>query len=78
MRAPERPIILDLAGDELAQLDDWIAAGSSPEQSRAEAVREILLTALELRGRRKMQADRLSSADNAFAAHLRSKGFLPE
>jgi hypothetical protein len=59
------------------QLDEWIAGGPKPGQSRSEATREILLTALEVRARRKERADRVSAADDAFAAHLKSKGFLP-
>ncbi len=78
MSTPERLMTLKLTAQELAQLDDWIAVGSDPEQPRAEAVREILLAALKLRERRKERADRLIEADDAFAAHLRSKGFLPD
>ncbi|MBM0203964.1 hypothetical protein JNW90_13225 [Micromonospora sp. STR1s_5] len=76
--ASEWPITLELTASELAQLDGWIAIGLSPEQSRVEAVREIVLAALGVREQLEEQADRRSMADDAFAAHLRSKGFLPE
>jgi hypothetical protein len=74
----KRNITLDLTAEELARLDEWIAAGSNPEQPRAAALREILVMALESWRRSSEKSDRLAAADHAFAAHLRSKGFLPE
>ncbi len=71
-------ISLELTSRELAQLDEWIASSSDPERSQSDAARAILLAALEFRERSSERADRLTAADNAFAAHLRSKGFLPE
>jgi hypothetical protein len=51
-------ISLDLTAGQLEELDDWIATSLAPEQSRSEAVHELVCEALGIRAQRKDQAQR--------------------
>lgn len=71
-------IQLDLSAEILAELDSWMASAPPPKPSLSEAIGQILVAALEVRRRDQQRADRAECADQAFAAHLRARGFLPQ